>query len=154
MATYKDLGEWALATLKATAAVTDLVYAGASAVLESGDVSNTDLEGWQKARRDAGQTSKVLAVFIMDTGETQARTSSCYVFIYDRGSTYANIRTVREAVIETLKGEPVSLVRSSFVVSVDYQSRTGHAIDRDFDLDFERIVFSGPVLATEPDQYA
>ncbi len=154
MAIYSDMGEWALATLKAAASVTALVFSGASAVLESGDVSNVDLENWQKKRREAGQTTKVLAVFVMDTGETDARKSSCYVFVYDRGSKYTNIRAVRDAVIDALVGQPVSLVRSAYVVSVEKQSRTGHAIDRNFDLDFERIVFSGQVIALEPDEYA
>ena len=154
MPPYNDLGEWALYTLKNTAAVTALVYAGADAIVESGDVSNADLEAWQAARRNAGITNKVLAVFVMDTGESDSRIASCMVFVYDRGASYANIRATREAVISALVGQPVALPRDAYIVSVDYSARTGHAIDQDFDLDFERVLFSANVLGREPDLYA
>lgn len=157
MTTYADLGEWALATLKATTAVTDLVQAGVDGVLESGDVSNLKLEEWQKARRDVATTDKVLAVFVQDTGEIPRagqRESTFSVWVYDRGLAYSNIRTVREAVLTALLGQPVSLVRSALIVAVDFRGRTGHAIDSDFDLDLERVDLFGPVVAIEPDEYA
>lgn len=151
-----DLGEWALETLKATTAVTDLVFAGDAAVLESGELSAKLLEQWQKERRDAVETSKVLAILVMDTGDRKVdkdRQVSCSVFIYDRGGSYDNIRMLREAVLLALLGQPVTLPRDAYVVAVRYDERTGHAIDETFDLDFERVDFYGPLALITPDVY-
>jgi len=73
------------------------------------------------------------------------------VFVYDRYG-YTNIRTVREAIISALVNEPAVLVRGALVIGVQYEGRSGHAIDVDFDLDLERIEFSG-ALVVERDCY-
>ena len=151
MTTYADLGAWALARLKATAAVTDLVIGGAARVLEAGDVTAEALAEAQKTRRETEQTPKVLAVAVQDLGEEEFA-ARCAVFVYDRYG-YENIRVVREAIITALVNQPALLVRDALVNAVAYAGRSGHAIDVDFDLDLERINFSG-ALVVERDCYA
>lgn len=153
MTTYADLSAWALARLRATAAVTDLVMVndGVVQVLEAGDVTAEALAEAQKTRRATAQTAKVLAVAVQDLGEEEF-VARCAVFVYDRYG-YANIRVVREAVIAALVNQPALLVRGAMVNAVAYAGRSGHAIDVDFDLDLERINFSG-ALVVERDWYA
>jgi len=147
---YLDLGAWALAKLKAASTVTALVMGGALQILEAGDITAAALEQVQIERRETAKTSKVLAVAVQDLGEenTVARFA---VFVYDRYG-YTNIRTVREAIISALVNEPAVLVRGALVIGVQYEGRSGHAIDVDFDLDLERIEFSG-ALVVERDCY-
>lgn len=162
MADY-DLGAWALAKLEATTAVTGLVIGGATMILEAGDVTAKALADAQETRREAviaeaeeeeppeiSASEKVLAIVVQDTGESMF-SASCAVFVYDRYG-YANIRVVREAVIAALVNCPAVLVRDALVNQVRYNERTGHVIDTEFDLDFERINFNG-ALITERDCY-
>ena len=144
MTTYSDLGEWATATLKTASAVTVLVVAGAAGIMESGDLTSQDLEAAQKTRLDANGT-KVLAVLVMDTGETNGQ-ASCSVFVYDRGQGYTHIRAAREAVIATLLDGAVVLARNAHIVQVLYRGRTGHAVFEDFSLEYERVDFIGPLV--------
>ncbi|HET19255.1 MAG TPA: hypothetical protein ENO16_01415 [Chromatiales bacterium] len=146
---YADLGAWALAKLRATPAVTNLVMD--DLLLEAGDLTAEALTEAQETRREAGETDRVLAVVVQDTGE-QELVASCAVFIYDRYG-YATIRTVREAVITALVNRPALLVRDACVNQVKYAGRSGHAIDRLLDLDFERVNFSGAIIA-ERDIYS
>lgn len=153
MAIYADLGAWALATLQATPAVTALVMSldGTAQILEAGDVTASALAKVQEARRISGQTTRVLTIVVQDLGEEDF-TTRCAVFVYDRYG-YANIRTVREAIIAALVNQPALLVRDAMVNAVQYDGRSGHAIDTEFDLDIERINFSG-ALVVERDCYA
>jgi len=151
MTVYADLGAWALAKLKATATVTALVVNGAALVLEAGDVTAAALDAAQETRRENGQTTRVLSVVVQDFGERNL-VASCAVFVYDRYG-YANIRVVREAIITALVNCPVILARDALVNQVRYAGRSGHAIDAQFDLDLERIAFSGEIV-TENDYYA
>lgn len=148
---YQDLGAWALARLKATAPVTSLVVEGAVNVLEAGDLTAETLTAAQEARRASGATGQVLAVVVQDLGEKDF-TASCAIFVYDRYG-YANIRTVREAIITALVNQPALLVRDAWINQVKYAGRSGHAIDVQFDLDLERVDFSGALIA-ERDIYA
>lgn len=148
---YADLGAWALARLKAAAPVTNLVVGGAANVLEAGDLTSETLSAAQETRRAAGATGKVLAVVVQDLGE-KSFTASCAVFVYDRYG-YANIRTIREAIIAALVNQPALLVRDACVNQVAYAGRSGHAIDVQFDLDLERVDFNGALIA-ERDKYA
>lgn len=148
---YADLGAWALARLKAATAVTTLVVGGAANVLEAGDLTSETLTAAQETRRAAAATTKVLAVVVQDLGEKNF-TASCAVFIYDRYG-YANIRTIREAIIAALVNKPALLVRDACVNQVAYAGRSGHAIDVQFDLDLERVDFNGALIA-ERDIYA
>lgn len=153
MTTYADLGAWALATLQAATTVTALVMArsGVAQILEAGDVTATTLAEVQETRRVAGQTGRVLTIVVQDLGEDDF-TARCAVFVYDRYG-YTNIRTAREAIIAALVNQPAQLARDALVIGVQYAGRSGHAIDVDFDLDLERINFSG-ALVTERDCYA
>jgi hypothetical protein len=158
MTVYADLGLWVLATLRATPAVTALVMdkivhnnAVQRGIIEAGDVTAELLNVAQEARRKSGQTQQVLAIVVQDLGEEEF-VAQCAVFIYDRYG-YANIRAAREAIITALVNQPVQLARGALVNALAFSSRSGHAIDAQFDLDIERIIFSGP-LVVERDCYA
>jgi L-cysteine desulfidase len=156
MTVYADLGAWALATLKLTSSVTVLVVGGAANIVESGELHANDLQDAQEARRASADQARVLAIVVMDTGETggQKRTASCSVFVYDRRAGYGNIRSAREAVISALVNQPVVLSRNASIVQVGYRGRTGHEQFQDFDLDFERVDFAGPLALQSRDEYA
>ncbi|MBN1261086.1 MAG: hypothetical protein JXB35_10435 [Anaerolineae bacterium] len=160
MAEHADLSSFALATLRAAAGVTALVVDGASGVVESGDLDAQTLEAAQLTRRGlaVAKRGKALAVLVQDLGEQpqgETRQAACSVFVYDRGAGYANIRTVREAVITALLHEPVRLVRGAGIVALSYSGRSGHLRFDDFDLDYEQIDFGGPlVFAANQDTYS
>lgn len=154
-----DLAQWAHTILKTSTAATDLLVDGADAVLESGELTAKLLDEWTKQRLDdAGLAGRALAIVVVDTGEHKRkdeRIATCSVFIYDRGSAspYAPIRALREEVLAALLDQPVTLVRDAYIVSVKHGDRTGHEIEPDFDLDFERVDLFGPVFTSEPDAY-
>lgn len=147
MAIYNDLAQWALAALQADANVTALVVNGAVGVVESGEIDPKVLEDAQRTRRSEGWTTRVLTVFVMDTGERGSpgnRTTSCSVYVCDRAG-YGRIRLVREAVLTALLDLPISLVRDAHIVKVHYAKRSGHQKFDEYNLDFERIDFEGPL---------
>lgn len=154
-----DLAAWTLATLKATAAITDLLVGGPDGVLESGELSAKSLKAWEKTRLETpALQGRVLAVLTVDTGEQKKDnefTASCSVFVYDRGSPspYSVIRPMREAVLTALLDQNVLLPRGAVIVSTKYAGRTGHDVFVEFDLDFERIDLYGPIVTTSPDSY-
>ena len=153
MAVYDDLALWALALLRAATDVTDLVIEGASGIVESGDLSGEDLQAAQLARRETDETDRVLAILVMDTGETggvSGKTASCSIYIYDRGG-YSNIRAAREAVIIGLLNQPVSLARGAYIVQIQHAARSGHGKFEEFNLDFERVDFRGLIHHDESD---
>ena len=150
MTTYADLGLWALATLRATPLVVACVE-NANAILEAGDVTSERINAAQEARRENKRTHQVLAIVVQDLGEEDF-VAQCAVFVYDRYG-YSNIRAARVAIIDALVNQPARLAREALVNAVQFTSRSGHAIDVQFDLDIERIIFSGP-LVVERDCYA
>ena len=158
MTEYADLGAWALATLRADANVAAAVIdkfilrdVVARGIIEAGDVTAEHLSVAQDERRKEGQTEKVLAIVVQDLGEENF-TAQCAVFIYDRYG-YANIRAARAVIIDALVNLPAQLARGALVNAVEFAGRSGHAIDVQFDLDIERITFSG-ALIVERDCYA
>ena len=153
MAEFADLGAWALDRLRSTPAVTDLVEGGANMIIEAREDPNlpASLSAAQEARREAGETEKVLAIVVQDFGEKDL-VASCGIFIYDRYG-YANIRAVREAMITALVNCPVMLVREALINQAHYAGRSGHVIATQFDVDFERVDFSGDIIV-ENDYYA
>lgn len=158
MAEYIDMGAWALETLRANAAVLALVVGGAARIVDAGQVTGVLLDAAEKERRDAGQNDRVLALCVVDTGETGpvgSKVATLDVYIYDRQRGYANTRNTREAVIAALVNKSMALVRGAAVVQVVYSGRTGFVQFEDFDLDYERVSFSGPVAyAASGDVYS
>ena len=158
MTEYADLGAWALAMLRADENVTALVVdkfilrdAIARGIIEAGDVTSEHINVAQEERRHNALPGRVLAIVVQDLGE-EAFTAQCAVFIYDRYG-YTNIRAVREVIIDALVNQPARLARGALVNAVQFAGRSGHAIDVQFDLDIERITFSG-ALIVERDCYA
>lgn len=156
MAEYPDLATWALEKLQATAAVTDLVVGGAASIAATGKLTARLLDTNQAARRDSADPDRVLAIIVWDRGEGRGRGGGrsvlCSVFLHDRGAAYANIQAVREVVISALIDHPVLFARDAQTVATKYVARTGHQRFDEFDLDFERIDFEGPLVA-EFDSY-
>lgn len=150
MDVYADLGAWALAKLQATTDVTDLVMPGM--LMEAGELQTEDINAAQAARRESEETSRVLAVVVIDTGQEQ-ETASFAVLIYDRYG-YTNIRQAREAIIDALVNCPAHLSRDATISEVKFSSRTGFgfALDPRVDMDFERVDFIGRIY-TETDTY-
>ncbi len=147
MAIYNDLAHWALATLQADVNVVALVVNGATGVVESGEIDPKALEDAQRTRRSEGWATKVLTVFVMDTGERGSsgnRMTSCSIYVCDRAG-YSRIRLVREAVLTALLDVPISLVRDAHIVKAHYAGRSGHQKFSEYNLDFERIDFEGPL---------
>lgn len=158
MTEYADLGAWVLATLRADESVTALVVdkfilldSVARGIIEAGDVTAEHLNAAQDERRKNAEAERVLAIVVQDLGEEDF-TAQCAVFVYDRYG-YTNIRAAREAIIDALVNKPAQLARGALVSEVKFAGRTGHAIDVQFDLDIERITFSG-ALIVERDCYA
>lgn len=152
MTTYKDLAEWALATLSADSGVKALVFAGVEGIFEAGQLSPRELDEAEESRLEAGGGSllKVLAVLVMDTGEGGApgaqRVARVRIFVFDRRKGYTNLRSVWEAVIAALLNKSASLVRDAYVVKLGYAGRDGHMRLDDFELDYEQIDFVGPLV--------
>jgi len=149
MEEYRDLAEWALATLRSDGDVCSLVVGGASGVVESGEVDPKALELAQRTRRESETggvvSSQVLAVFVMDTGEQSGNGTwrgSCSVYVCDRGG-YGRIRTARDTVLSALRGRPANLSRNRHVVMVQNPARRGHEKFTEYNLDYERIDFVG-----------
>ena len=150
METYYDLAQWAIATLQANNDVVDLVVDREDGVLESGDLDPKLLEEAQRRRRDDNLSGSVLSILVMDTGERGTagkRTTRCSVYVCDRNGGYGRIRAAREAVLKALLDEPINLVRDTHIVKVWYVNRSGHQKFADFNLDYERIDFEGPLYS-------
>ena len=156
MVVYSDLASWALAILRDTDAVCSLVVGGDAGIIETGQLTPQMLQEAQATRREDEEcASQVLAILVWDLGESGAereRTASFAVLVYDRGKGYANIRGAREAVVQALVGQNALLVRGAMVTSVRYVERSGHWNVEMFDIDTERIDFSGRLVA-ELDEY-
>lgn len=146
-----DLGEDLLTKLRLATPVLARVMNGASGVLEAGALTPRMLTDYDAQRTAAGTPAqvRVLALVVVDRGE-QARQGqvAASVFIYDRHRGYTNIRAVRELVISALAGCPVTLPRGTYVVKTDLEGRSGHLQDDMFDLDLERIDFTGALAGT------
>lgn len=155
MATYADLAEWAIEVLKADTTVTDRVVAGADGILETGQLNPKALEAAQRARRESGEATKLLDLLAWDRGEESwrdGRAAFLSVFIHDRGSGFTNIRAMRFLVVQAVLDKPVALERDAFINRLSWVGRSGHQWFREFDLDYERLDFVGPLII-EDDVY-
>ncbi len=154
---YSDLAAWAQATLEAAPEVTGAIVDGSAGIFGSGDLTPEFLSAAQQTRMaGSGSGSGVLAVLVMDRGETKGgngRVARCSVFIYDRSNGYGEIRDVRDAVIDALVGKPVLLSRGAAIVTVRYDERGGHEKFADFDLDFEEVKFEGDLVYSKDQEF-
>lgn len=149
MAVYADLAEWAIEVLKADSTITTAVMAGAGGVLETGELNPKALEEAQRLRREAATPTKVLDVLVWDRGEEPwkgMRAAFFSVLVHDRGAGYTNIRAMRFLVVQALVDKPVALERDAFVTRISWIGRSGHQRFEQFDLDFERLDFVGPLV--------
>jgi len=148
-----DTAEYALAVLKGTTAVTDLVIGGVENVLETGDSSPKTLADAQVTRRDTGNPAKVLAITVQDSGEKaqDAQTTEQWVsvWIFDRERGYSNIRKATQAVFGALHGKSTPLTSPftgrTVAVTLELEARTGHRMERSLEVDFELMTFKAIV---------
>lgn len=148
-----DIAEYALTTLRATSAVTDLVIAGASGIFESGDCDADTLATAEVTRRDDGNPARILGVVVQDAGEKalDARRSEqrVAVWLFDRQRGYANIRLAREQVYLALQSKSTALTSPhagrTAAITIELEARTGHRHEHALAVDFELVTFMAMV---------
>ena len=148
-----DVAEYALAALKATSAVTDLVIGGADGIFESGDCTANSLATAEITRRDGGNPAKILGMVVQDAGEkaldAQRTEQRVAVWFYDRQRGYTNIRAAREQVYLALQSKSTALTSPlddrTAVITIEMESRTGHRHEHSFEVDFELMTFVATV---------
>ncbi len=141
-----------LKTSEDAANIREMVYGRGTNILEAGDLTASELATNYVARKNAGETTKVLAITVQDAGEQYLNdwqsTAIVVVRIFDNGS-YRNIRGVRERLIKDTRyymerGLPLTAVdgQRRGVLTFDLESRTGYRRSDIFAADFESITFS------------
>ena len=126
-----------------------LVSGGAANILCTGDMLVTVLHNSEITRRDTSATG-VLAVSVQDAGEMRQVgdifRQSVVVRGLDRLNGFSAIRSVREKCIELIDGVSVQLDEAKGgIISITYQSRSGHRVDRTYNVDFESTIFTATV---------
>lgn len=148
-----DVAEYALAYLKATSAVTDLVMEGSAGIFESGDLDMQHLADIEAIRRDAATPTLLLAIVVQDAGEKaldeRRHNQRTTVWLYDRQRGYTNIKTVRKQVYLALRGRSDVLsdpyIGRTAMIQLLFQGRTGHRHEGRMAVDFETITFASEV---------
>lgn len=144
----KDAAELALQLIKADSAFCSLVTNGADNILETGDMLIEVLHDAEAARRDASGTG-VLGVSVQDAGEQDLRgplsRQTVVIRPLDRRNGFAAVRACRLAVMELLDNKSGALEGNTAVVLFAYTGRTGHRVDRVYEVDFEAITFIATV---------
>lgn len=143
----QDASQFALETLQASSEFMALVTGGATNILESGDMLVEVLRVAEETRR-AESGSNVLGVSVQDAGETRLRgplwTQTVVVRALDRLNGFNAIRSVRFAAIAVLNSAS-GVLDDGAIVSMSYVQRTGHRVDRTYNVDFEAITFNATV---------
>jgi len=145
----RDAATFILELLQADSEFCDLVVGGSANVLCSGDMRVTVLHNAEIARRDAGSTC-VLGVSVQDAGEVR-QAGNIYrqvvvVRALDRLNGFDAIRDVREKCIELLDYASAQLDEAKGgIISIAYQARSGHRVDRVYSVDFESLTFNATV---------
>lgn len=137
----------------------DLIVTGATNILESGDITESVLEGAVSTRRDASELDKALALSVQDAGERPApRMPGHYlqfvvVRVYDRGRGYRNIRSVRIELMSLLRAskfrQNVAAGLGRGVLAVSYNDRTGHRWDPVFAVEYEAVSYAFRIVKKE-----
>jgi hypothetical protein len=156
-----DLSELVLEYLKTNVdaqTVRDLLIAGASSVLEAGDVTAKLLASREEVRRLGGNMDLALVLSLQDAGEDPTEYPDIFsqyvvVRVYDRQRGYRNVRKVRQAIMSVLKGLPgdVGPLGTRGLGELRYSGRTGHRFDTTFVVDYEALTFTGRVVELEED---
>ena len=150
-----DLAEFVLAKLKATSAVTDLIFDGVDGISEPGQPIKGKfavdyLADAEQRRREAGTPAQLLAILVQDAGEKaeneMRHTPRVAIYLYDRGQGRANIRAIRKFIDDALHGQTTPLDDSPTSrqwVRLEFDERTGHSYDYVLVLDYEKLVYRG-----------
>jgi len=129
-----------------------MVQGGADNIMESGDLTEVILTETITARRTAGVMTKALAISVQDSGEEAIQdwhyAQYVTVRIFDRDRGYGNIRTVKQELIELLRGQFAEFPSGAKLGLMDCRlaDRTGHRYDKLFNVEYEAIRFRGVVL--------
>lgn len=143
----KDLAQFILETLQADSDFTDLVTGGDTNILSTGDMRVAVLATAEDTRRTAGN-SLVLGVSVQDAGESHSRgplwIQTAVVRGLDRLNGYDAIRNIRFQAVTSLNGK-TGVLDEGGIVQISYRGRTGHRVDRVYNVDFEGLTFTAVV---------
>lgn len=160
MTTNVDFSEFIWDFLKThadAATVRALLVDGADSVVESGDVSASLLKTRETTRRNSGEMGLALLLSVQDAGDEPDIPGHLLelvvIRVYDRFRGYRNIRAVRQAIKEALKGLPgnVGPLGTRGLLEVSYQGRVGHRFDLTFVVDYGAITYAGRVVELVPE---
>ncbi len=146
-----DASQLVLDALKADSGFTALVTSGAGNILDSGDMLVEVLSDAEEARRAAAGTG-VLGVSVQDAGEVHLRghlwRQTVVVRGLDRLNGFGAIRAIRFEAVKVLNNTQGPLDDGG-VVHLAYSQRTGHRVDRVYNVDFEALTFVATVQVKE-----
>lgn len=139
------------------AAVRALVYGGVTNILESGDITAQTIRENNKARRDAGTVTNVLAITVWDGGEVAGLPDEwrqqVVIRVFDLGNGYRQIRAVRNLLRYLFDDRWLALSdldgRKQGAVTLRYRGRTGFRQSRDFGVEFENLTFEAYINQEE-----
>lgn len=149
----RDAAEAAIEILQANSGVTDLVTGGAANILDSGEMRVDTLASAEEARRAVAGTG-VLGISVQDAGET-LRQGDLYqqtvvIRPLNRLTGFNPIRAIRFAIYDALQHQSAALSDGQgAVVEFRYASRTGHRVDRTYNVHFEAATFTATVQKME-----
>lgn len=134
-------------------AVRAALVSGADSVVESGDLTVSQIREMQDAR--PSPPVKALFVEVQDAGDSQIGAPGiydCYVVVrvLDRGCSYRNIRTVKALLRDALRGIIGALVAGEGgVFEIRYSGRTGHRYDPIVAVEYDALTFAVPTALAD-----
>lgn len=137
-----------LTTLQGSQPVLDLVNDGSTYILSTGDMTVEEIHESEQLRQSTGG-SLVLGVSVQDAGEIPLKgplyRQTVIVRALDRLNGFGAIRNVRFAIIDALDSIGGVLNSEGGAITVQYAGRTGHKVDKVYNVDFESITFVATV---------
>ena len=135
--------------------VRDLVYEGATNILEAGDITPTILASLEDSRRTDDELDKALAIAVQDAGDDPYTVKGMnvefvIVRIYDRSRGNRNLRAVRLALQKLFRANtqlPFKTGIGSGMLKLQYDGRAGHLYDTRFSVDFEALTYRSIVAS-------
>jgi hypothetical protein len=151
--TSTDLSSAVYEYLLTRTSYTDLLVGG---LHEAGFVNPDILDAAQVSRR-RDSSAAILAASVQDDGDRAVpvgnRSAQVVIWHWDRGYGYRHLRTARDMLCEVIRdAEPILIAvagRKRGVLTVEYQSRTGHRKNLTNGCDYEAIALGGYIIIEE-----
>lgn len=149
----RDAAEAAIEILQADATFVAMVTGGASNILDSGLLRMDTLADAEETRRDEVGTG-ILGVSVQDAGESVTQgdiyQQTVIVRLVDRLQGYGAVRTARLALYDALQHKSAGLDNGQgAVMEYRYSNRSGHRVDRTYNVHFEAVTFIATVQKLE-----